>query len=131
MSVNNSLPGVILLGHGSSEPEAGLEIRELCATLSESKPGWRFEHAFLNQEPKLDQAVNALISLGCKHIQILPLLVFKGKHILEDIPNSVEGLRTQHPEVVFQLQPYLCRLAGFKDLILKELNSHTFQSDEA
>ena len=128
---NNSLPGVILLGHGSSESEAGLEIRDLCATLSESKPGWRFEPAFLNQEPKLDQAVKALISLGCKHIQVLPLLVFKGKHILEDIPNSVENLRTQHPEIVFELQPYLSRLTGFKDLILKELNSTTFRSNEA
>lgn len=128
---NNSLPGVILLGHGSSEPEAGLEIHELCTTLSEFKPGWRFEHAFLNQEPKLDQAVKVLISLGCRRIHVVPLLVFKGKHILEDIPNSVENLRTRHPEIVFQLQPYLSRLSGFKDLILKELDSYTFQNDEA
>ena len=129
--VNNSLPGVILLGHGSREPEAESEIRDLCAALSKSKPGWRFEHAFLNQEPQLDQAVEALISLGCNRIQVLPLLVFKGKHILEDIPNAVENLRTQHPEIVFQLKPHLSRLPGFKDLILKELNSHTFLSNEA
>ena len=129
--VNNSLPGVILLGHGSREPEAEAEIRDLCGALSKSKPCWRFEHAFLNQEPQLDQAVEALISLGCNGIQILPLLVFMGKHILEDIPNAVENLRTQYPEVVFQLKPHLSQLPGFKDLISKELDGHTFQNDEA
>lgn len=129
--VNNSLPGVILLGHGSREAETGNEIRELCVALSNSKPGWRFEHAFLNQDPKVDYAAQTLISLGCSRIQVLPLLVFMGRHLLQDIPEAVEDLRKQHPKIVFEIKPYLSKMDGFKDLISKELESHTFQSDEA
>ena len=129
--VNNSLPGVILLGHGSREPETENEIRDLCIALSKSRPGWQFEHAFLNQDPKVDRATQTLISLGCNRIQILPLLVFLGRHLLQDIPEAVEDLRKQHPKIVFEIKPYLSQMAGFKDLISKELESHTFQSDEA
>ncbi len=128
---NNSLQGAILLAHGSSEPEAAAEILDLCQTLSQAKPNRRFEAAFLNQEPKLDSAVSALISLGCRRIQILPLLVFRGKHVLEDIPKNVEILRVKHPEILFELKPYLSRLPDFKDLILNELDRQSSDDIES
>ena len=120
---NNSLPGVILLAHGSSEPEAAEEIRELCKELSTMKPQWRFTEAFLNQEPKLTAALEALILKGCDSITVLPLLVFKGKHTLEDIPNQVEALRFQHPGLTIRLESHLSRLSGFREVLLQTLEN--------
>ena len=115
---NNSLPGVILLAHGSREPETEIELRELCRNLAESKKDSRFEIAFLNQEPKLDQALDSLVSQGCAQVRILPLLVFTGRHLREDIPNQINELRSKHANVNIELEPHLYRLSGFANLLL-------------
>ncbi len=120
---NNSLPGVVLLAHGSSDPETGSELRELCGILGAARPGCRFEPAFLNQDPGLEQAVAMLVSEGRKSLRILPLLVFKGKHVLEDIPRRVEDLRTLHAGIELELEPHLSRLPGFGEMILRTLEN--------
>jgi sirohydrochlorin cobaltochelatase len=117
------MPGAVVLGHGSREPGAEAEIRSLVAALSLAEPEWRFAHAFLNQEPSLETAVAGLARAGCSVIRVLPLLVFTGKHVLEDIPNEVERLRSLHPFIVFEIEPYLSRLSGFTGLVLEGLRA--------
>src|SRR5690606_32419865 len=114
--------GVVLLGHGSREPGTEAEIRELCATLAADRPDMRFRHAFLNQEPRLETAVDALVEAGSTHLIILPLLVFTGRHMIDDVPEALERLRTRHATVTFRLEPHLFRLPGFSGLIAQTLN---------
>src|SRR3954466_14597007 len=121
LHANNSLPGAVLLAHGSSEPEAASELKELCRHLSEARPDRRFTPAFLNQEPKLEQAVEALLAQGCNPIRVLPLLVFKGKHLLEDVPRQIAVLRSRHPGLSLELEPHLSILPGFGEILLAAL----------
>lgn len=113
--------GVILLGHGSREPATEAEIRDLCAQLSarfaDGADARRFAHAFLNQEPRLESAAETLVAAGCTHVRILPLLVFTGRHMIDDVPAALDALRARHPGVAFALEPHLYRLPGFSDLI--------------
>lgn len=115
-------PGVVLLGHGSRDPGTGTEIKALCATLADGRPDVRFHHAFLNQDPTLDAAVEALAAAGCTRITVLPLLVFIGRHMTDDVPEALERLRALYPAVTFRLEPYLFRLPGFSDLLAQTLN---------
>lgn len=114
--------GVILMGHGSREPATEAEIRELCAVLALQAPGTRFAHAFLNQEPKLEAAAATLVAAGCTHIRVLPLLVFIGRHMIDDVPAELERLRALHPAVTFAAEPYLFRLPGFSALLADTVN---------
>ncbi len=115
--------GAVLLGHGSREPGTEAEIKALCATLASATPDRRFAYAFLNQEPKLEPAVDRLVDAGCTVIRVLPLLVFIGRHMIDDVPAELDRLRARHPGVTFELEPYLYRLPGFADLIAKTLNA--------
>lgn len=121
-------PGAILLGHGSREPATEAEIRELCARLASADPGRRFEQAFLNQEPKLETAAARLVAAGCTEIRVLPLLVFIGRHMIEDVPAELERLRGLHPDVAFSLEPYLFRQPGFAPLLADALRSSESRS---
>jgi sirohydrochlorin cobaltochelatase len=112
-----TLSGAVLLGHGSREPGALDEIRALRAELASASPDWRFTHAFLNQEPTLETAVAGLVDAGCSRIRVLPLLVFTGKHVLEDVPREIERLQGLYPRVHFERAPHLFRLPGFSALI--------------
>lgn len=115
--------GAVLLGHGSREPGTEAEIKALCASLAAASPDRRHAHAFLNQEPKLETAVEALVAAGCTRIRVLPLLVFTGRHMIEDVPAEIGRLRDLHPGVLFELEPYLFRLPGFADLIADTLRA--------
>lgn len=115
------LSGAVLLGHGSREPATEAEIRELCATLAAAEPESRYAYAFLNQEPKMEAAVASLVEAGCTRITVLPLLVFIGRHMIDDVPAELTRLRALHPAVTFTLEPYLFRLPGFSALIAKTL----------
>lgn len=127
MPIPHPLPGAVLLGHGSSAPGAAAEIKSLVAALSLAEPEWRFAHAFLNQEPSLETAVASLAKAGCSVIRVLPLLVFTGKHVLEDIPNEIARLREIHPFIVFEIEPYLSRLSGFSSLVLEGLRADVIE----
>ena len=117
------IPGVILMGHGSREPATEAEIRELCATLAAQAPDTRFAHAFLNQEPKLEAAAATLVAAGCTHIRVLPLLVFIGRHMIDDVPAALERVRALHAGVEFALDPYLFRQPGFAGLLASSLEN--------
>jgi sirohydrochlorin cobaltochelatase len=111
--------GVVLLGHGSQEPGTADEMRDLRDQLGASLPDHRVAHAFLNQDPRLESAVEKLIAEGCGAIRVLPLLVFTGRHMSKDAPAEIERLRARHPSVRIDLEPYLFRLPGFSALLAK------------
>jgi sirohydrochlorin cobaltochelatase len=116
------------MGHGSREAATEAEIKELCATLSAADPAGRYAHAFLNSEPKMGAAVASLVEAGCTHITVLPLLVFIGRHMIDDVPAEIARLREHYPAVTFTLEPYLFRLPGFATLIAQTLNRHQAHS---
>ena len=122
-----SLSGAVLLGHGSREPGTQAEIQALKADLAATAPDWRITHAFLNQEPTLEAAVAELANAGCARIRILPLLVFTGKHILEDVPREIARLQALHPTVHFECEPHLFRLPGFSALLTDALKETASQ----
>ena len=118
-----SLSGAVLLGHGSREPGTLAEILALKAELASAAPEWRFAHAFLNQEPSIATAVDALAAAGCTAIRVLPLLVFTGKHILEDVPGEIDRLREVYPAIRFERTPHLFKLPGFPALFTNALKA--------
>ena len=122
MPIPHPLPGAVLLGHGSREPGTLAEIIALESELASTAPDWHFTHAFLNQEPGLEAAVEKLAKARCTLIRVIPLLVFTGKHILEDIPAEIERLRALYPFFDFELEPHLSRLPGFTGILLDALS---------
>ena len=119
---STQLSGAVLMGHGSREPGTTDEIRALVDRLAAALPAQRLTHAFLNSDPRLGEAVETLVTQGCTSIRILPLLVFTGRHMIDDVPAELERLRALHPDVTFTLDPYLYRLPGFAALLASRLH---------
>jgi sirohydrochlorin ferrochelatase len=115
--------GVVLLGHGSPEPATSDEMRALRDEIAARLPGQRVAHAFLNQDPRLESAVEDLIRQGCAAVRVLPVLVFTGRHMAHDVPAEIARLRERHPDVVLELDPHLFRQAGFAALLADSLRT--------
>ncbi|QNA88470.1 hypothetical protein G4G28_08145 [Massilia sp. Dwa41.01b] len=48
-------------------------------------------------EPRLPDAVAAIMAEGIEDVTIVPVFTGQGGHLLRDLPLLAEGLRTAHP----------------------------------
>lgn len=59
---------------------------------------------------------------GCFRLQILPLFLLPGIHVMEDIPTEVAQAKTQIGEdIIINLQPYLGSHPGLEGVLAKHL----------
>jgi sirohydrochlorin cobaltochelatase len=110
---------LILLAHGSRSAETAGEMRGLAERIALSRPEFQVRGAFLSLiEPDLPAAVRDAIREGAKEIAVLPLFLFSGKHVEEDIPSQVEALRAAHPDILLSLLPAIGSHPDFPDFLL-------------
>jgi sirohydrochlorin cobaltochelatase len=55
-----------------------------------------WETAFLEADPRLDEAVQKLVEAGAGSILILPYFLTLGIHLQRDLPAIVRGLEQRH-----------------------------------
>jgi sirohydrochlorin cobaltochelatase len=111
---------LILLAHGSRAPQTLEEMEKLAAKLQHSRKGMLVKPAFLSLiKPDLATALDEVASQDLIQAHILPLFLFTGKHILEDIPELIQASRIRHPKVKLVLHKPIGRHAGFADFLLQ------------
>lgn len=140
----------LLVYHGSRDPRPENAMQQLAVQLSHKLKNYSINDrkgtvaSVLNYETLVEiaclefapqplhlQIVNFArhcASRGCFHLQILPLFLLPGIHVMEDIPGEVAQARRQLGEdVVINLQPYLGSHPGLEGLLNLELS--TSQAD--
>jgi precorrin-8X/cobalt-precorrin-8 methylmutase len=100
---------VIILCHGSRGERAVAELpvkmQGIVNATDALLPGsvevaWaalQFNH------PNLEETVASMVASGAKSIFIMPYFLFSGRHIDEDIPETIEALANRYPGVAFTL----------------------------
>lgn len=96
--------GIIILAHGS-KIESGNEGLYRIVDLIREIGGYKeVEPAFLQlATPSLNDSIQSLLQRKVKKILIMPLLLFSGNHVREDIPQIIEAEKTKHPDITFVL----------------------------
>lgn len=115
---------VVILAHGSrNEPSVRETLDRLVGRvksllIQEVEVGW----AVLQfNRPDLGQAVEALVARGIERIVIVPYFLFRGRHITEDVPKLIEGMRKAHPEVEFLLADIVGLDEHMVDRVVKQI----------
>lgn len=95
---------VVLLDHGSREPEANAQLGVLAALLGERLADRRIAVAHLGvAPPALADAVAECVRAGAREILVLPCFIAPGKHVREDLPRLADELARAHPGVAIRL----------------------------
>lgn len=96
-------PAVLLVAHGSPDPDWRRPLEQLCATLGEAL-GPRVALAYLAQDPKVDAVIAELVARGHGHVIVIAALLSPGgRHVKRDIPAVVEAARAAHPTLRLEL----------------------------
>ena len=85
-----------MFGHGSSVESANDAVRAVAASAAVEGAWDRYETAFLECAPRLNEAVAKLVARGAKNIVVLPYFLTLGIHLQRDLPKLVEELTREH-----------------------------------
>ncbi len=119
---------LLLIAHGSRREASNDEIRSLTERVCQADRA-RFEAvgcAFLElAEPSIPDGIEAMIQKGAARITILPYFLAAGRHVIEDIPEQVETMRREHPNVTIEIAPYFGTAGVIPELLLSMLSDDT------
>lgn len=96
----DSLPAVMLCGHGSRDPEAVSEFNRLAVHLRDRLPGRDVDSGFLEfARPVIRDGLEALKARGAKSIVAIPGMLFAAGHVKNDLPSEINEFAAANPDL--------------------------------
>ncbi|ATG96121.1 sirohydrochlorin chelatase [Paracidovorax citrulli] len=112
---------VLLVGHGSREPEGNDEIHAFVRQWRERRPGWRIEVCFIEFAPPGLHDGLLLAAKGSRRVLVLPLILNAAGHVKMEIPESIEHARAHCPGVEFLYGPHLTACEPILAILQRQL----------
>lgn len=96
--------GIILLAHGSRRETANDVLPQLAEMVKKEAKYGRINCAFLQfTSPDLREALKEQAENGVKEITVVPVFLFNGIHLQEDIPEILAEEREKYPQVEIKM----------------------------
>jgi sirohydrochlorin ferrochelatase len=112
---------LLLVAHGSRREASNEEIRALTESLRH-KDG--IGCAFLElAEPSIPDGIRACIARGATRVTVFPYFLSAGRHVASDIPDEVNSVVEDYPDIEITIAPYLGAAGAMGDLILQQSGS--------
>ncbi len=125
----------LLVSHGSRDPRPQGAIAQLARRVQDKmqsdQPSALVEAAVLECAPQplheqIQQFSQTAIAHGLRHLQIVPLFLIPGVHVMEDIPQQVKiAQQTLGETVTIALSPHLGTHPGLEKLLANRLAQYT------
>ena len=113
---------LLLVDHGSREPEAQAALAKLAAELRARAPGRAVYVAHLElAPPSIAEAIAACAADGVVDLVVHPFFLAPGRHAAKDVPAQVGAAAAAHPTLRVRTTAPLGASAGIADLILATL----------
>ncbi len=94
---------VLLVGHGSREPEGNLEFLDFSKRARETFPRSFTEACFIElAEPSIPAGLDRCVDRGARRVVVLPVILFAAGHVKVEIPHEIDQARERHPGVAFR-----------------------------
>ena len=112
--------GIVLLGHGSKDPEWSQPFEKIAVSLGKRLPAVPVFLAYLEHGPSLDEAVTALVAKGALSIRVIPLFLGAGGHVKQDLPRLIA--EAKRPEVQLVLDKPIGEQPGVIEAIASAIS---------
>ena len=117
---------LLVIAHGSRNPHSDLEIRDLVSKVSSQTDEYdAVDIAYLELiQPDIPATVRKLVERGATSIVALPYFLAKGNHVSADIPEIIEQVRQEHPQIDIDLVPHIGINPQMPQFITEHLRAH-------
>jgi sirohydrochlorin cobaltochelatase len=97
---------LVLFAHGARAASWAAPFQRLRELTARQRPDVAVSLAFLElMTPSLPDEVELLVARGVREVTVVPIFLGQGGHLLRDLPQLLERLRTAHPDVRFASVP--------------------------
>jgi sirohydrochlorin cobaltochelatase len=109
---------LILLAHGSPNPQWRASVEQLTRSVQDGAPGVPVRLAYMESAPpSLIDVVADGVGAGAAEVRVLPLFLADEGHVERDIRPLVDEIRLAHPGLAIELLPSLGRYRDFQEFI--------------
>jgi len=113
---------LLLVDHGSREPEAGENLERVAAELRQRRPDLAVYVAHLElAEPSIAAALATCARDGIEDLVVHPFFLAAGRHAASDVPGAVAAAARAFPGLRVRLTAPTGAAAGIAELILATL----------
>ncbi len=92
----------LLIAHGTRDSEGSESFFKFVEEFRKSFRDRMIEPAFLEIcRPSIKEGIDACVKKGAEEIFIIPLMLFPGRHVKEDIPREIQEAKHHFPQVDF------------------------------
>jgi sirohydrochlorin cobaltochelatase len=100
---DKKMDAILLVGHGSRDPEGNRELKEFARGVAEQAPeNTLVETCFLElTRPSIADGVTACVDRGATRVVLVPIILFAAGHAKIDIPNAIDRAKARYPQVQF------------------------------
>lgn len=100
-------PTVILVGRGSSDPEANDEFQQVAHRLMETSKFQDVLPCFVGiAQPRFERALEVALNAAADQLLVLPYFLFRGR-LLTKIHEQAASFQAQNPTIKFAIAPHL------------------------
>jgi sirohydrochlorin cobaltochelatase len=116
--------GILILAHGSKRQETEQILNSLIEKVK-AKTGEELVYpAYLQfSEQNLEKGIDMLVQSGAKSIKIMPMFLFDGVHVTQDIPNELNEINAKYPEIRIKMSRHIGDDDKIADIIVDRINS--------
>ncbi|BCJ86097.1 sirohydrochlorin chelatase [Effusibacillus dendaii] len=99
---------VLLIGHGSRDPEGNSQFEQFVEKVRERNRQTRIELCFLElADPSIGETIDRLAAEGVTHITTVPVILLAAGHVKVEIPHILDQARLRHPHLTIQYGRHL------------------------
>ncbi|MCX7923574.1 MAG: CbiX/SirB N-terminal domain-containing protein [Clostridia bacterium] len=118
------MDGILVLAHGSKRQETEKILDSLVEKVKKKSGTDLVYPAYLQfSEQNLEAGIDYLVKSGAKSIKIVPMFLFDGVHVTEDIPNELEEIKSKYTNVDIRMSEHLGDDDRIADIIVDRINS--------
>jgi sirohydrochlorin cobaltochelatase len=113
-----TISGLILFAHGARDPVWAEPFEKMAQLIKAAQPELPVVLSYLEfMTPSLQEAGHQLLKKGCTKIVVVPLFLGAGGHVRKDLPQLMQELKSQSPQVNWLLQPAI----GLSDEVIQAM----------
>ena len=116
--------GILILAHGSRRQEIDKILNSLTQKVIDKTGELLIYPAYLQfSERNLEVGIEYLIEKGANKIKVIPMFLFDGIHVTQDIPEELNTIMSKHPGIEVKMSKHLGDDDRIADIIADRINS--------
>jgi sirohydrochlorin cobaltochelatase len=126
-TANNNTEVILVVGHGSRDPEGVVEFQLFVQNFSQALAPRTVSACFLElSDPPILAEIERWVGLGVKTITLVPFFLLAAGHVKNDVPSAINLARLHYPQIHFQYGAPI----GPHHLILEILQERLLEAEQ-